>query len=69
MFVTYGKNSQMLKWPCLTAKIRKDVIKLRKEIELAEQTIEQIKNDTIDVNTKTNNWLNDSYNLLFQGKV
>ncbi len=38
----------------LVKKIRKDVIKLRKEIELAEQTIEQIKNDTIDVNTKTN---------------
>ncbi len=54
----------------LVKKIRKDVIKLRKEIELAEQTIEQIKNDTIDVNTKTNNWLNDSYNLLFHnGKI
>jgi hypothetical protein len=45
-------------------------MRIRREIQLAETTIEQIKNDTFDEKSNTSKWLNDSYNLLFNnGRV
>jgi len=59
--------------PKLVKKIRKDEKRMCKEIELAEMTKDQIRNDIIDIKSnasQTSQWLNDSYNLLFNnGRV
>jgi len=34
-------------------------------MQLADMTIEHIKNDTFDTKSNMSPWLNDSYNLLF----